>query len=127
LNFPVKNLPASMDFFAALGFAFNPQFTDQNAACMVIGEDIHAMLLVEEFFKNFTTKSIVDTSTHKEVLVALFVDLRAKVDKMVELALASGGSEPSTPQDHGIMCSRVFNDLDGHTWEIGWMNPAHVQ
>ena len=127
VNLPVKNLQASMDFFDALGFTFNPQFTDQNAARMIIGEDIYAMLLMEEFFNTFTGKAITDTATHKEVLVALFTDSRGKVDEMVTKALAAGGTEPRPAMDLGFMYGRAFDDPDGHTWEIGWMDPAHVQ
>jgi uncharacterized protein len=127
VNLPVKDLDKTKEFFAALGYTFNPQFTDANAACMIISENIFAMLLVEPFFKGFTEKEIVDAHKSTEVLLALSVDSRAGVDDMVNKAAAAGGTEPRAAQDHGFMYTRSFNDLDGHIWEILWMNPEHVQ
>ena len=92
VNLPVRDLKRSVDFFTGLGFTFNPQFTDENATCMVIGENIYAMLLVEKFFKTFTKKEISDASKSTEVLTAIALDSRAQVDEMANKALASGGS-----------------------------------
>lgn len=126
LNLPVKDLNKSKEFFAKLGFTFNPQFTDQNAACMVISEDNYAMLLVESFFKTFTKKEIVDAKKSTEVLIALSAENKAKVDEMLGKALAAGAKEPRAPQDHGFMYGRSFEDPDGHNWEIFWMDPKAI-
>ncbi len=124
VNLPVKNLEKSKAFFAALGYSFNPQFTDANAACMVIHEgSIHAMLLVEEFFKTFTSKRIADTSASTEVLLCLSCESRAEVDDLVAKAVAAGGTVPRAPQDYGFMYSHSFEDLDGHVWELAYMDP----
>ena len=126
LSLPVKDLNKSKEFFAKLGFAFNPQFTDQNAACMVISEDNYAMLLVESFFKTFTKKEIVDAKKSTEVLIALSAENKEKVDEMLGKALAAGAKEPRAPQDHGFMYGRAFEDPDGHNWEIFWMDPKAI-
>ena len=126
VNLPVKKLPQTMDFFSQLGFKFNPQFTDQNAACMVISDDIFAMLLVEDFFKTFTPKSVCDATKNTEVLVALSTESREKVDEMVRKAVAAGGSTYNEPQDHGFMYSHGFQDLDGHIWELFYMAPEAI-
>ena len=126
VNLPVKKLPQTMDFFSQLGFKFNPQFTDQNAACMVISDDIFAMLLVEDFFKTFTPKSVCDATKNTEVLVALSTESREKVDEMVRKAVAAGGSTYNEPQDHGFMYSHGFQDLDGHIWEVFYMAPEAI-
>ena len=127
VNLPVKNLDASKAFFEKLGFSFNPQFTDETAACMVISDDIYAMLLTHEKFKQFTPKAIADSTKTSEVLTALSLDAKGKVDEMVDTALAGGASSVGPTQDYGFMYARSFNDLDGHIWEIVWMDPAHVQ
>jgi uncharacterized protein len=127
LNLPVKSLDTSVKFFEALGYTFNKQFTDENATCLVISENIYAMLLVEPFFQTFTNKQIADTSRQTEVLIALSVDSRADVDTLVDKALAAGGTYANDPQDQGFMYSRSFQDPDGHTWEILFMEPSHVQ
>lgn len=126
VNLPVKDLPRSMRFFEALGYGFDPRFTDSNAACLVIGPNIHAMLLTEAFFANFTAKRIADTRDTIEVLTALGVNSREEVDRLLERALAAGGVEPRPPQDHGFMFQRSFEDPDGHVWEIFWMDPAGI-
>ena len=118
LNLPVKDLNKTMDFFGKLGFTFNPKFTDENAACMIIGENIYAMLLTENFFSNFTKKSITDTAKSTEVITCISVNSRDEVDKMVDAAVKAGGVEYSEPQDHGWMYYRVFEDPDKHNWEI---------
>lgn len=117
VNLPVKELGRSKQYFAALGYTFNPQFTNDDAACMVISEDIFAMLLTEPFFKTFTTKSIVDARGAAEVMVALSCDSRAAVDKIVDAAIGAGGKSPKQAQDHGFMYSRSVEDPDGHIWE----------
>ncbi|NHI03327.1 Glyoxalase family protein [Candidatus Nitrosotalea sp. TS] len=126
INLPVKDLNKSKEFFAKLGFTFNPQFTNQNAACMIISEDNYAMLLVESFFKTFTKKEIVDAKKNTEVLIALSAENKAKVDEMLGKALAAGAKEPRAPQDHGFMYGRSFEDPDGHIWEIFWMDPKAI-
>jgi predicted lactoylglutathione lyase len=127
VNLPVEDLERSKRFFAGLGFDFNPQFTDHNAACLVISDDIYAMLLVKPFFQTFTKKPIADSTRTTEVLVALSADSRAAVDAMLTKALAAGAEEAREPQDHGFMYGRSFEDPDGHIWEIVWMDPAAVQ
>lgn len=127
VNLPVKDLPRSMEFFTKLGYTFNPQFTNESGACMVISEDIYAMLLVETFFKTFTKKEICDATKSTEVLLALSTDSREKVDEHVNKALAAGATEPMPPQDHGFMIQRSYQDLDGHVWEIFYMDPNYVQ
>jgi len=127
VNLPVKRLDRSIAFFKALGFAFNPQFTDETAACMVVSEDIFAMLLTEEKFAGFTPKPIADATKTTEVLTALSMDSRGEVDRMVDAALAAGATPAGEAMDMGFMFLRSFNDLDGHIWEIFWMDPAHLQ
>jgi predicted lactoylglutathione lyase len=126
LNLPVKDLEKSKEFFAKLGFTFNAQFTDKNAACMVISEDNYAMLLVEPFFKTFTKKEIVDAKKSTEVLIAMSAESKDKVNEILSKALAAGAREPREPQDHGFMYGRGFEDPDGHIWEIFWMDPKAV-
>lgn len=124
VNLPVKNLEKSKAFFSALGYTFNEQFTDANAACMVINEgSIHAMLLAEDFFKTFTDKSLTDTSKSTEVLLCLSCESRAEVDEMVAKAVAAGGTVPRAPQDYGFMYGHGFQDIDGHLWELSFMDP----
>lgn len=127
INLPVKDLEKSKAFFGALGFTFNPQFTDDNAACMVISEHNFAMLLTEAYFKSFATKPISDAHKSTEVLIALGLESKDAVDDMVDKAVQAGGKEPKPKQDHGFMIVRTFEDLDGHTWEITWMDPSQIQ
>jgi len=127
VNLPVKDLGKSIEFFTKLGFTFNQQFTDENAGCLVIGDDIFAMLLVEPFFKNFTKKEIVDATTGTEAIVALGVESRQRVDELVDKAFAAGAKPSNETSDQGFMYSRSFQDLDGHLWEILYMDPAAVQ
>ena len=127
VNLPVKNLDKSVAFFTALGYTFNPQFTDKNATCMIVSEDhIYVMLLVEDFFKTFTPKPIADAARSTEVLVCLSCESRAQVDEMVRKAVAAGGSTPSKPQDHGFMYQHGYQDLDGHLWELIYMEPGAI-
>ena len=122
VNLPAKDLNKTIEFFTKLGFKFNPQFTDENATCMIVGEDIFVMLLVEKFFKTFTKKEICDTSKNTEVIVALSVEGREKVDQMINRAIEAGGRESREPQDHGWMYGRIFDDINGHIWEIIYMD-----
>ena len=127
VNLPVKDLKRSIDFFGKLGYTFNPQFTDDKAACMVISDDIFAMLLVEDFFKSFTFKEIPDTKKTAELTIALSAESKAAVDQHIEKAVKAGGVSSQPASDMGFMYSRSFQDLDGHIWEILWMDPGHVQ
>lgn len=124
LNLPVKDVAAAQRFYTGLGYAVNPQFTGENSACMMISEHITAMLLSEPHFKEFTANEIADTAKTTEVIIALSAESRAAVDELADKALAAGGSEPKPPQDHGFMYGRSFTDLDGHHWELMWMDPA---
>jgi uncharacterized protein len=123
VNLPVKNLDKSMEFFAELGFSFDPRFTDESAACMVIAEDICAMLLTEAKFQEFTPKKICDATKSTEVLVCLSCESRKHVDDLVSAAAASGGATYSDPKDYGFMYQHGFQDLDGHIWELIYMEP----
>jgi predicted lactoylglutathione lyase len=127
VNLAVHDLPRTKAFFAKLGFGFNPQFTNDEAACMPISEDAFVMLLRRERFQDFTRKEICDTSRYTEGLFALSCESRAEVDAMLTTALAEGATEATDPQDHGFMYVRTFYDLDGHHWEIMWMDPAAIQ
>lgn len=126
VNLPVRDLDKSKAFFAKLGFTFNQQFTDETAACMVISADIYAMLLTHAKFKQFTRKEIADATKTTEVLTALSMDSKDEVNGLVDKALASGATEARPPMDHGFMFERSFNDLDGHIWEIFYMDPSAV-
>ena len=126
VNLPVKELSRSVEFFTKIGFTFNPQFTDENATCMVINDTIYAMLLVEKFFKSFIDKEIADTKANAAAIIALSVGSRAEVDELIEKALKAGGREYKELQDHGFMYGRDFEDLDGHLWEIFYMDMAAI-
>jgi uncharacterized protein len=127
VNLPVRDLERSMQFFETLGYTFNPQFTNQDAACMVISDTIYAMLLTEAYFQTFTTKTICDTSTHIETLIALSCESRAEVDTLIAKAVSAGATLPREPQDYGFMYQHAYQDLDGHVWELAYMDPAYVQ
>jgi uncharacterized protein len=127
VNLPAKDLNKTIEFFTKLGFKFNPQFTDENATCMIVGEDIFVMLLVEKFFKTFTKKEICDTSKNTEVIIALSVEGREKVDQMINRAIEAGGRESREPQDHGWMYGRSFEDINGHIWEIIYMDESALK
>jgi predicted lactoylglutathione lyase len=118
VNLPVKDLQRAVRFYTALGYTFNPQFTDENATCMIVGENLFVMLLVEKFFRSFTSKDIVDTSKATEVLTCVSCQSKQEVDELVAKARAAGGKVPREPQDHGFMYSHGYEDLDGHTWEL---------
>ncbi|MFA6058530.1 MAG: VOC family protein [Taibaiella sp.] len=124
VNLPVKDLNKSVAFFTKLGFSFNAQFTNEHATCMVVGEDIYFMLLVHDFFKKFINKEIADTSRYTEVINCLSADSKEKVDELVKRALEAGATAPKEPIDEKFMYQRSFEDLDGHHWEIVWMDPA---
>ena len=127
VNLPVRDLKKSMDFFSTLGFTFNAQFTDDKAACMIVSDDAYFMLLREPFFRSFTKLQICDTSTHTEALLAISCNSRGEVDEIVSKAIAAGGRHAMDSQDHGFMYAWSFYDLDGHHWEVLWMDPATVQ
>ncbi|WP_028562420.1 VOC family protein [Paenibacillus pinihumi] len=127
VNLPVKDLQRSVAFFTELGFEFNPQFTDENATCMVVNDKIFVMLLVEHYFKTFITKEISDTGKDAEVIVALSLENRARVDEIADKALAVGGKASNDPVDHGFMYTRSFQDPDGHLWELFFMDESAVQ
>ena len=123
VNLAVRDLKKSMEFFSKLGLEFNPKFTDEKAACMIINQDAYVMLLSEPFFKTFTRREICDTTKHTEGLFALSCNGRAEVDEMVKKALAAGGKHAMDTQDQGFMYGASFYDLDGHHWEVFWMDP----
>jgi predicted lactoylglutathione lyase len=127
VNLPVRDLQKSMSFFGKLGFAFNPQFTDEKAACMIVSDEAFVMLLSEPFFQTFTKQAICDTSKTTEALFALSCSSRAEVDALVRTAVANGGRHAMDAQDHGFMYGWSFYDVDGHHWEVMWMDPAAVQ
>ncbi len=127
VNLAIGDMQKSQAFFKQLGFSFNPQFTNDQGACMVISDDIYAMLLTRDFFKGFTSKPLVDATKATEVLLCLSCDSRAEVDDLVARAVAAGGTAPREPQDHGFMCGHGFEDLDGHIWELVYMEPGHVE
>lgn len=124
VNLPVKNMASSQAFFKSLGFSFNPQFTNEQGACMVVADNIFVMLLIEPFFQTFTKKPVADATQSTEVLVCLSCESRAEVDDLVKKAVAAGGTTPNPPQDHGFMYAHSFTDLDGHGWELVYMDPA---
>ncbi len=123
VNLPVKDLDRSVAFFTQLGYTFNPQFTDENATCMIVSENIYVMLLVEDFFKSFTKKEIPDTANHAQVIIALSSESREQVDEWVNKAVAAGATTPNEKQDQGFMYGWGFQDLDGHLWETMYMDP----
>ena len=118
VNLPVKSLERSVAFFTRLGYAFDSKFTDENATCMIVGDNIFVMLLVEPFFQTFTSKPIADASKATEVIVCISRDSRADVDAQVDKAIEAGATSPNAIQDFGFMCQRGYVDLDGHVWEV---------
>ena len=127
VNLAVRDLQKSMEFFQSLGFSFNPQFTDDKAACMVLSDTGYVMLLSEPFFRGFTKLEPADTSKVTETMLALSCESRAEVDQLVRKAIDAGGRHAMEPQDHGFMYGWSFYDLDGHHWEVMWMDPKGVQ
>jgi predicted lactoylglutathione lyase len=126
VNLAVRDVKKAMAFFSTLGFGFNPKFTDENAACMIINGDAYVMLLAERFFKTFTRRELCDPSRQTEGLFALSCGSKAEVDDMVRKAVAAGGAHAMPAQDHGFMYASSFYDPDGHHWEVMWMDPGAV-
>lgn len=124
INLPVRDLEKSKAFFSTLGFEFDSQFTDDKGACMVLSEEGYVMLLTTPFFEGFTKRAVCDTSTHTEALIALSCESRAEVDELVQKAIDAGGAPAMPSMDHGFMYAHSFYDLDGHHWEVLWMDPA---
>ena len=127
VNIPVSDVQRSIEFFEALGFSFNPQFTDATATCMLVGEDAYFMLLTRERFADFSKRPAGDPRAQTGALFALSVSSREEVDAMVRTAVAAGGAHAADPQDHGFMYGWSFYDLDGHHWEVFWMDPSVPQ
>lgn len=127
VNLPCKSLPASKAFFEALGYSFNPQFTNESGACLMLGGNLYAMLLTEDFARGFTSKPLVDAKAATEVLVCLSCESREEVDALVAKAIAAGGTAPRPAQDHGFMYGHGFEDLDGHIWELVFMSGTPPQ
>ncbi len=125
VNLPVNDLRKSIEFFTKVGYTFNPQFTDETSTCMVISDTIYAMLLTHDKFKLFSKKEIVDAKKNVEVLIALSEESKEKVNELVDKAVAAGGKEGES-QDQGFMFARTYDDLDGHTWEVFWMDPSAI-
>lgn len=126
VNLPVKDLDKSIRFFKSLGYSFNQQFTDETATCMIVSDDIYVMLLTHPKFQTFTPKKISDATKNTEVLICLSCDSRKQVDDLVRKAVAAGGTTYNDPQDHGFMYAHGYQDLDGHIWEVMWMDPKAV-
>lgn len=124
VNLPIKDMARSQAFFKALGLTFNPRFTNEQGACLEIGENFYAMLLVEPFFQGFTQKPLSDAHQATEVILALSVDSRAEVDEVMRKAVSAGATTPNEPKDFGFMFQHGFADLDGHQWEVFWMDEA---
>ncbi len=122
VNLPVKDLAASIAFYEAVGAVRNNDFADDSAQMLSFSDDIHVMLLTRERFAGFTPRRIPDAHETAQVLLALSEASRADVDRTTEKALAAGGAEPNPRQDHGFMYGRSFADLDGHIWEVAWMD-----
>jgi predicted lactoylglutathione lyase len=124
VNLAVKDLNKTIEFFKQLGFEFNPKFTDENATCMIVNDGAYVMLLVEKFFQGFTKKALADSTKQIEAIMALSADSRQAVDAFADKALKIGGTEANPPQDHGFMYGRSFQDLDGHVWEVFYMDES---
>ncbi|WP_078307037.1 MULTISPECIES: glyoxalase [unclassified Mycobacterium] len=127
VNIPIANAAASRKFFDHLGFSFNDQFCDENTLCMAINEQSWVVMLEEDRFRGFIADDIADTSKNREVLLCVSADSRDGVDELTDAALAAGGVDWMPAQELGFMYGRSFRDLDGHVWEISWMDPAHLQ
>lgn len=127
VNLPVNNLKKSIEFFTKLDFTFNPQFTDETATCMIVSDDIFVMLLTHDKFNTFTPKAICDATKSTEVLVCLSCESRDHVNDMVRKAVVAGGTTYNQPQDHGFMYGHGFQDLDGHIWELIYMEPSAMK
>ena len=126
VNLPVKSLKTSVDFFTALGFEFNPQFTNETSTCMLVGDNIYMMLLEHERFAGFIDKPMADPSTN-EAILAFGLNSADEVRALSSKAHELGARKINEPEDLGFMFSWGFEDLDGHLWDLFWMNPEHVQ
>ena len=122
VNLPIKDVRQSRSFFESLGFNFNPQFSDDKALCLILGDNFYGMLLKEEFFQTFTPKPLSLGKHNTEVLLSLQVNTKDEVNQMLDKAIKLGAQEYNPPTDNGFMYLRVFEDLDGHQWEISWMD-----
>ena len=127
VNLAVKDLSRSVEFFTQLGFSFDPRFTDEQATCMIVSDEAFVMLLVESRFKDFTKKDLCDPATYTEAILAVSAESREQVDELVHKALAAGGQPANEPMDHGFMYGSSFQDLDGHLWEVIWMDPGALR
>ena len=127
VNLAVKDLDKSVQFFTKLGFSFDPRFTDEQATCMIVSDEAFVMLLVESRFKDFTKKELTDPRTHTEAILAVSAESRAQVDELADKALEAGGSPANDPTEMGFMYGRSFQDLDGHLWELMWMDPSAAE
>jgi predicted lactoylglutathione lyase len=127
VNLPVKDLKRSVEFFLKLGYHFNPQFTDETAACMIVSEDIYVMLLTQAKFKEFTPKDICDATRSTEVLVCLSCESRDHVNDLIGKAVAAGGTTYAQSRDYGFMYQHGFQDPDGHLWELVYMEPSAIK
>ncbi|TDL31327.1 glyoxalase/bleomycin resistance/extradiol dioxygenase family protein [Jeotgalibacillus sp. S-D1] len=127
VNLPVKNLDKSIEFFREVGFDFNPQFTNENATCMIVGKNIYVMLLVEDYFKTFTKKELANAQSNTEAIIAISAESREQVDELVNKALNAGGAYSNEKLDHGFMYGWSFQDLDGHLWEVMYMDPNVIE
>ena len=124
VNLPVKDLNKSIEFFTSLGYSFNPQFTNEQAASLIISDNIFFMLLTEPFFKSFIKKDMADATKVAETINCISLDSREAVDEMINKAVAAGATTPNEKQDHGWMYGWVFQDLDGHLWEFVYMDAS---
>ena len=127
VNLAVKDLGKAVDFFTQLGFSFDPRFTDEQATCMIVSDEAFVMLLAEDRFKDFTKKEIADPTSQTEAILAVTAESREQVDDLAEKALAAGGQPANDPMDHGFMYGRSFQDIDGHLWEVIWMDPSALE
>ena len=127
LNLPVHDIPASRKVFSALGFAFDERFSDENAACMVVSDQAFVMLLQRDRFAEFVTKPVANADEATALTVAVSAESREAVDEFAETALGAGATTGKEPQDYGFMYQRSFHDLDGHLWEVMWMDPVAAE
>jgi len=127
VNLAVKDLDKAVEFFTKLGFSFDPRFTDKTATCMIVSDEAFVMLLVESKFREFTKKELADATTQTEAILALSAESREQVDELADKALEVGGSPANDPMDMGVMYGRSFQDLDGHLWEVIWMDPSALE
>ncbi len=127
VNLPVRDVSTTTAFFGALGFDFDPKFTDESCACMIVSEQAYVMLIAEPRFADFTSKPIADARASTEAIVCVSADSREAVDAFADAALTAGASRANDPMDHGFMYGRSFNDLDGHLWEVMWMSAEAVE